>query len=100
MKPLRAQLADDERELNQLTARLAELRKTYNTIIDMIIQTGRGLSTITNPVGPELERLESDVKSQQSRIQSDKGAIVDLEEEARRAGAPPRWLRQQSHSRP
>jgi hypothetical protein len=84
MKDLNSQLARDETSASALQTEVNSLTSDFINSADptqrSIIEQNRARAL------SEFARLQKD-------IEKDRNTIVDLEEEARRAGAPPGWLR-------
>lgn len=97
MKPLQSRLKDDEQAMARLSSRIADLRKRANAIIDTNrLDDGRATiygQAAANPANTELVRLQTDQGLLAAKIEADKKAVADLEEEGRRAGALPGWFR-------
>ncbi len=84
MKELRDQLERDQTYVDALQSRINALATDFVNRDDPV-QRGR-IATDRDKAVAELDHLKK-------RIVDDKRAIADFEEEARRSGVPPGWLR-------
>jgi hypothetical protein len=84
MKGLRAQLDRNETYLAALQSRVNALAADFVNRDDPAQRAA---------IDTDRKKALAELASLQQQIVADKKAIADLEEEARRAGAPPGWLR-------
>jgi len=97
LTPLAAQLLADEHALGDLSVRMDVLRtRARNTVNANRLDDGRATiygQAAANPDRTELVRLETEHHALEAAVRADQAAIAELEEDGRKAGALPGWLR-------
>lgn len=89
MRGLRATLDTDVAALQEITARLSR----YQTMVNNSEQAIDGVPYVSRQAQQKKLDTEDEFGRATARVQADRQAIQDLEEEARKAKVSPGWLR-------